>query len=318
MATVVHPGPGRVTASFAGVAKHYGVSVAICPPRRGNRKGVVEKANHTAAQRWWRTLADDVTAEQAQAGCWTAVRPVAATPGCAPPPTGRLLGGHLAATRAVAPGCRRCRSRRSCRSRAPRRAQALVSFRGNRYSVPPELAARRRGRSATRLGGRPRHRHRQPGSSSPGTALAADGLGVMVRDHGHVIALEPRRWPRPAPAARTAASSASHPAPRPLPPPQRCRLRDRHRRAGHEPPPGNRCQLSSTCPPTRRPPRKQHPAMTTPPSTPKTTTSATGRRRTPGQPLPAAPLATSPSSNCTTPPRHCPPSWTSHRREPDH
>lgn len=39
MATVCDPGSGRVTASFAGVAKHYGVSVAICPPRRGNRKG---------------------------------------------------------------------------------------------------------------------------------------------------------------------------------------------------------------------------------------------------------------------------------------
>jgi transposase len=41
MATVCDPGSGRVTASFAGVAKHYGVSVAICPPRRGNRKDVV-------------------------------------------------------------------------------------------------------------------------------------------------------------------------------------------------------------------------------------------------------------------------------------
>lgn len=48
-----------------GVAKHYGVAVAICPARRGNRKGVVEKANHTAAQRWWRTLADDMTVEAA-------------------------------------------------------------------------------------------------------------------------------------------------------------------------------------------------------------------------------------------------------------
>ena len=38
----------------------------MCPARRGNRKGVVEKTNHTAAQRWWRTLPDDVTAEQAQ------------------------------------------------------------------------------------------------------------------------------------------------------------------------------------------------------------------------------------------------------------
>ena len=34
---------------------------SICPPRRGNRKGVVEKVNHTAAQRWWRTLADELT-----------------------------------------------------------------------------------------------------------------------------------------------------------------------------------------------------------------------------------------------------------------
>ncbi len=48
------------------MAKHYGVSVAICPPRRGSRKGVVEKFNHTAAQRWWRTLPGDLTVEQAQ------------------------------------------------------------------------------------------------------------------------------------------------------------------------------------------------------------------------------------------------------------
>ncbi len=68
MATVCDPGSGRVSASFAGVAKHYSVAVAMCPPRSGNRKGVVEKVNLTAAQRWWRTLPDDVTAEQAQAG----------------------------------------------------------------------------------------------------------------------------------------------------------------------------------------------------------------------------------------------------------
>lgn len=44
----------------------YGVSVAICPPRRGNRKGVVAKSNHTAAQRWWRTLPDGEAVEAAQ------------------------------------------------------------------------------------------------------------------------------------------------------------------------------------------------------------------------------------------------------------
>jgi len=66
MATVVSPESGKVSASFSAVAKHYGVAVKPCPPRRGNRKGVVEKANHVAAQRFWRTLPDDVSVEQAQ------------------------------------------------------------------------------------------------------------------------------------------------------------------------------------------------------------------------------------------------------------
>jgi transposase len=68
MATVVSPGTGRVSASFSAVAKHYGVTVRPCPPRRGNHKGVVQKANHVAAQRFWRTLADDATVESAQVG----------------------------------------------------------------------------------------------------------------------------------------------------------------------------------------------------------------------------------------------------------
>src|SRR5262249_50033872 len=66
MARVCHPGSGRITAAVAGGGKHYGVAVGICPARRGNRKGVVEKANHAAVQRWWRTVADDATIESAQ------------------------------------------------------------------------------------------------------------------------------------------------------------------------------------------------------------------------------------------------------------
>ncbi len=65
MATVVSPDTGRVSASFAAVAKHYGVMVKPCPPRHGNRKGTVEKANHSAAQRLWRTLPDSLTVAQA-------------------------------------------------------------------------------------------------------------------------------------------------------------------------------------------------------------------------------------------------------------
>jgi hypothetical protein len=53
------PASAWVNLSFAQTAKHYAVSVALCPPRRGNRKGVVEKSNHIGAQRWWRTVADE-------------------------------------------------------------------------------------------------------------------------------------------------------------------------------------------------------------------------------------------------------------------
>jgi transposase len=186
MATVCDPGSGRVSASFAGVAKHYGVSVAICPARRGNRKGVVEKVNHTAAQRWWRTLADEMTVETAQcdvdrfarvrgdtrmratADGRSSVATVAASePLKAPPgPYPVIVSETRTASR-----------------------QALVSYRGNRYSVPPELAAAQVTVSHP-VGGAfcdiatmsaivvARHR------------LAADGLGVMVRDSGHVIALD--------------------------------------------------------------------------------------------------------------------------------
>ena len=68
-------------------------------------------------------------------------------------------------------------------------AQALVAWRGNFYSVPPELAraqvvvSQRLGEQhldIATLGGIVIARHE----------LAPDGAGVMVRDHGHVIALE--------------------------------------------------------------------------------------------------------------------------------
>ena len=55
MATVIRPGTSEVQPSFVPVAKHYGVDVEPCPPRHGNRKGVVEKAIDYLTQRWWRT-----------------------------------------------------------------------------------------------------------------------------------------------------------------------------------------------------------------------------------------------------------------------
>ncbi len=200
MSTVVSPETKRVTATFAAVAKHYGVTVRPCPPRRGNRKGVVEKANHVAAQRFWRTVPDDVSIEEAQARldkwCTTrgdtrlratkdgrsSVAVTAKREPLAPMPT--PFPAVLSVERVVS-------------------AQALVSYRGNRYSVPPHLHGAtvivhtRLGSPhldiATTLGvpGTPG----TPGRVSPVPTviarhvMAPAGAGATIRDDGHVTAL---------------------------------------------------------------------------------------------------------------------------------
>jgi transposase len=190
MATVCHPATGKVTASFAAVAKHYGVGLAICPPHAGHRKGVVEKANHTAAQRWWRTLVDDATPESAQAG----LDQFCATRGdtrMRPGPGGKSSVATIAKNEPLrplpAPFPAVLRDERVV-SR-----QALVAYRGNRYSVPPDL-----------VGGTVEVTRRLDAqvidivtSSATGREitiarhrLAADGAGAVIRDDGHVIALE--------------------------------------------------------------------------------------------------------------------------------
>lgn len=186
MSTVCDPGTGRVSHSFAGVAKYYGVDVKICPARRGNRKGVVEKANHSAAQRWWRTLADDLSVEAAQASLEefcakrTDIR-------LRPSPTGKVTVASLVATEGLGapPPVPYPALLEAARTVS---AQALVAWRGNFYSVPPELA-----RTVVAV----RHRLGAPfidittGSGIVITrhTLAPDGCGVLVRHHGHVIAL---------------------------------------------------------------------------------------------------------------------------------
>ena len=187
MATVCDPGSGRVTASFAGVAKHYGVSVAICPPRRGNRKGVVEKVNHTAAQRWWRTLADDVTVEQAQADVDRFAR-VRGDTRMRATADGRSSVAAVAETEPLAPVPAAPYPVIVAEQRTASR-QALVSYRGNRYSVPPELAMAQVTVSHP-VGGEFIDIATTSGIVIARHRLAADGLGVMVRDSGHVIALD--------------------------------------------------------------------------------------------------------------------------------
>lgn len=185
MATVCHPATGRITASFAAVAKHYGVSVAICPPRHGNRKGVVEKANHTAAQRWWRTLGDDVTVEEAQASLDRL---------CAERFDQRVrVIGDQRATVEVHADTERLRPvpiPLPATITVDRRVagNARVSYRGNFYSVPPELA-HTAVRVSTRLGDGHLDIATAGGIVVARHRLTADGTGAVVADHGHVTAL---------------------------------------------------------------------------------------------------------------------------------
>jgi transposase len=188
MATVCAPSTGTVSAAFAQVAKHYAVAVDLCPPRHGNRKGVVEKANHSAAQRWWRTLSDDVSVAEAQRGLdelcerldgrarrrdgqKVTVGELAAGEGLRAAPVA-AFPAELAVVRTVS-------------------AQALVSFRGNRYSVPPGMP----GAAVVvrhRLGADQLRIVTATGATVAVHRRAPTGAGAVVRDEGHVRALEAR------------------------------------------------------------------------------------------------------------------------------
>ena len=186
MATVCYPATGRVTPSFAGVAKHYAVSVAICPPRRGNRKGVVEKANDSAAQRWWRTLPDDVTVAEAQVSLDRFCVRVGDARRRVVDGQRATVATHAASERLMLPPAPFPATLIVARNVT---AQALVAFRGNRYSTPPELAM------ATvnviwRLGSPLADIATPSGIVVARHVLAPAGAGVMVRDHGHVVALD--------------------------------------------------------------------------------------------------------------------------------
>ena len=186
MSTVCYPATGRLLPTFAAVAKHYGVAVDICPSRRGNRKGVVEKANHAAAQRWWRTIGDDTTVAEAQLsldrvchrldnrrrrrdGMATTVGELAAAEPLHPAPA-VAFPAELTEQRKVSP-------------------QGLVAWRGNHYSVPPGLGGALVA-VTHRLGTDTIAVATTAGAVVAVHLRALDGAGRTVRDTGHVLALE--------------------------------------------------------------------------------------------------------------------------------
>jgi transposase len=184
MATVCHPGSGWITASFAPVAMHYQVGIDICPAKRAWRKGGVEKSAHVIAQRWWRTLAEDLTPPQAQASldqlCARLDRRQRVRQGV------RTTVGALADAEPLRPMPPPCAAVLEVQRTVT--DQALIAFRGNRYSLPPVHAGELVG-----------IRHRLGAATldilSPTGALLAqhrrqvDGAGILCRLDEHVTAL---------------------------------------------------------------------------------------------------------------------------------
>lgn len=197
LATVIVPGTREVQASFAPVAKHYGAIVASCPPRRGNRKGVVENAVRFACGRWWRTMtATDQAAAQVSFDhfCTTIADARLRPPGrlIDPPDDGQRVPwptvAELADTEPLLtlplvpyPA--------QIEMSAKVAANATIAFRGNRYGVPPGLMGAEL-QLRHRLGTHSLEIHSPSGVLLASHRLAPGGSGAVVRSQEQAAALE--------------------------------------------------------------------------------------------------------------------------------
>ena len=197
LATVIVPGTRDVQASFAPVAKHYQAIVEPCPPRRGNRKGVVESAVKFCCGRWWRTMtaADPVAAQLSLDHFCTSIGDARLRP------PGRLTNPPEAGSRPQWPTVRELAEAEPLLAlpAAPYPAQvealakvaanATIAFRGNRYGVPTgllgvDLQLRHR------LGSNTLEVHSPAGVLLASHRLAPSGSGAVVRSQEQVAQLE--------------------------------------------------------------------------------------------------------------------------------
>ena len=179
LATVIVPGSADIQASFAPVAKHYGVVVRPCPPRRGNRKGAVEASVRYACGRWWRTMTARTIVE-AQASLDRFCATIADARPRADTTVGALADAEPLLPLPPVPYPATIEQRGLVDS------NATVAFDGTRYSVPPGF-----------IGTTLTVRHRLGSStleivSTSGNLVAVHrrGRGGIVRTPEHRAALE--------------------------------------------------------------------------------------------------------------------------------
>jgi transposase len=182
MATVVYPGTDRLRPEAAAAAKHYGVTVVVCPANRPQRKGVVEKAIDYVTQSWWRAAPVSTPAEaQADLDRW-----------CVAVSDRRRRGqstvGELAAAEPLL-------TLPQLGFPAVHQAEwvvagdALVAFESSRYSVPPGYAAQTVTVRA-RLGDVHLEIYSQAGRRIARHRRAPNGAGQVLRSPEHARLLE--------------------------------------------------------------------------------------------------------------------------------
>jgi hypothetical protein len=165
----------------AELAKHYGVTVAVCPPRRAQRKGVVEAAIRYFGRSWWRTARVASPAEaQRSLDQW-----------CVEVADQRRRGPLTVAQKAVAEPLLPLPAAYPAELRVERivSSSALVSFEGNRYSVSPTLA----GQTLTvrvRVGERLLQIVSAAGVPVASHGRVPAGAGQLVRSPAHEAALQ--------------------------------------------------------------------------------------------------------------------------------
>jgi len=183
MAGVVYPGTDRLLPEFAACAKHYGVAVDVCPPRRAKRKGVVEAAINYLTGSWW-SSAPVLTAAEAQASVDRFCVEVADLRRRGEGSIGELAEHEWLRGLPLLPFPAEIVAER------PVGRSALVAFEGNSYSVAAALAGERQVTVRARLGEQTVRIFSAAGVLLATHGRAPAGAGQIVRSAEHAADLE--------------------------------------------------------------------------------------------------------------------------------